>query len=31
MYVDDLGQIVEVVPFSLSSPGPALSLFPGLC
>lgn len=30
MYVDDLGQIVEVAPFSLPSPGPALSLSPGL-
>lgn len=30
MYVDDLGQIVEVVPFSLPSPGLALSFCPGL-
>lgn len=30
MYVDDLGQIVEVAPFFLPSPGPALSLSPGL-
>lgn len=30
MYVDDLGQIVEVVPFSLPSRSPALSLCSGL-